>query len=138
MAGPGGEPGCPRPTSLAGRVHCAARGWVEAWRSQENLRIQVAIALGVTALGLFLGLGLREWAILVLAYGLVLGAELLNSALEAVTDLASPAYDPRAGRAKDMAAGGVLLVSVVAAVVGVLVLGPPLWARVAGLLGLGG
>jgi diacylglycerol kinase len=111
------------------------QGWVEAWRRQRNVRIQLAVAVAVTALGLFLRLPASHWAILSLTYGLVLAAELLNSALEALTDLVSPAYHPLAGRAKDVAAGAVLLVAVVAVVVGLLVLGLPLWQRLAGLAG---
>ena len=132
------DPRCDGPAPLAVRFRCAFQGWIEAWRSQPNLRIQVGIALGVTALGIFLGLGLNQWAILVLTYGLVLAAELLNSALETVTDLASPTHRPLARRAKDVAAGAVLVAAVAAVIVGLLILGPPLWARVAGPLGLGG
>ncbi|MDI7275729.1 MAG: diacylglycerol kinase family protein [Anaerolineae bacterium] len=121
-----GLSGTPR---LLARVRCALRGWAEAWRCQPNLRIQAAIAVGVTALGLYLRLGAGQWAILVLTYCVVLAAELLNSALEALTDIVSPTVHPVARRAKDIAAGAVFLAAVGSVIVGLLILGPPLLAR---------
>lgn len=118
-----------RPAPLPERLAHACRGWVAAWRCEPNVRIHLGFVVGVTALGLWLRLCPVEWAILALTYGLVLAAELLNSALEALTDLLSPTYHPLAGRAKDTAAGAVLLAAVVAVAVGLLILGPPLWQR---------
>jgi len=97
------------------------------------VRIHVAFVLVITGLGLYLRLGAVQWAVLVLTYGLVLVAELLNSALEALTDLVSPAYHPLAERAKDVAAGAVLVAAVASVAVGLLILGPPLWRQLAGL-----
>ncbi len=114
---------------LIARVGYALRGWVEAWKCQPNVRIQAAFVVAVTALGLYLGLSAEQWAIIVLTYGLVVATELLNSALEALTDLASPTFHPLARRAKDIAAGAVLLTAVAALIVGLLILGPPLLAR---------
>jgi diacylglycerol kinase len=87
-------------------------------------------------LGLWLGLGRLEWAIIVLTVGLVWMAEFVNTALEAVVDLASPDLHPLAKVGKDVAAAAVLVGACTAVVVGLLVLGPPLWARLAALLGL--
>ena len=60
----------------------------------------------------------------------MLAVELLNSALEALTDLVSPEHHPLAGQAKDLAAGAVLVTAIGAVVVGLLILGPPLWVRI--------
>ncbi len=132
-----GEPFGPRRRNerapLPACFRYALRGWVAAWHCQPNVRIHLGFVLGVTALGLFLQLAAVEWAILALTFGLVLAAELLNSALEALTDLVSPAYHPLAGRAKDTAAGAVLVAAAVAVAVGLLILGPPLWQRLAAL-----
>jgi diacylglycerol kinase len=124
---PGGGEG-----PLPQRFCCAFQGWVEVWRWEHNIRIHLGFVVGITALGIWLQLGLTQWAVLALTYGLVLVAELLNSSLEALTDLASPGYNPLAGRAKDMAAGAVLVAAVVAVAVGLLILGPPLWRRAFG------
>lgn len=113
---------------------CAFAGWADAWRSQPNLRIHILVAAGTAGLGLYLRLAAARWVALVLTYSLVLVAEFTNSALEALTDLASPSYHPQARRAKDLAAGGVLVAALGAVIVGLLVLGPPLWDRLAPLL----
>lgn len=104
----------------------AVRGVAVAWREQRNLRIEVAV--GTAALALTAWLGVSPVPVL-LCCGLVLAAELANSAVEALVDLASPAPDPRAGRAKDVAAGAVLLAAATSVAVGLIHLGPPLVAR---------
>ncbi len=122
------------PRLLAG-FRCAFRGLAEAWRCQQNLRIHVLIALAASGLAAFLRLGLAQWAILALTYTMVIAAELFNSAIEALTDLVSPGYHPLARQTKDVAAGAVVVTALGAVAVGLLLFGPPLWARAASLLG---
>ena len=107
-------------------------------RTQRNAWIHAVISTAVFVLGLWLGLGRLEWAIIVLTVGLVWMAEFVNTALEAVVDLASPDLHPLAKVGKDVAAAAVLVGACTAVVVGLLVLGPPLWDKVSGTLGLGG
>lgn len=95
---------------------------------QPNARIHAATALGVTGLGLALQVSTLEWCALALAMALVLGAEALNTAIELVVDMVQPEWHALARDAKDVAAAGVLLCSVGAAVVGLWVLGPKLLA----------
>ena len=103
----------------------AGRGVRFAWQSQAHLRFEaLAATLAVGAAG-WLERGLLS---VTLVSALVLTAELLNSALEAVVDLVSPDHHPLAERAKDIAAGAVLVASAFAVLVGLLVFGPPLWA----------
>jgi len=118
---------------LVASFRCAFRGLAEAWRCQQNLRIHVGVAAAVGALAALLRLGPLQWAILALTYSLVLAAELVNSALEALIDLVSPGYHPLARQAKDVAAGAVLVTALGAVVVGLLIFGPPLWARATAL-----
>jgi diacylglycerol kinase len=99
-----------------------------ALRTQRNVRIHLIIAAGVVALGLWLGLSPTRWAVLVLTIGFVLASEMLNTVAEALVDLVSPGYHPLAKMVKDVTAGAVLLASIISAIVGLLVLGPPLWA----------
>ena len=96
-------------------------------RTQRNARIHLTVALVVIALGLWLGLSYAEWAIIVLTIGLVLAAESFNTVAEAAVDLATAERHPLAKIAKDVAAGAVLLMAITAVVVGLLILGPPLW-----------
>lgn len=97
-----------------------------AWKSQRNFRLEVYV--GGLALGLAWWLQVNPIPVLQLI-ALVLGLELINTALEAVVDLASPNYHPLAKAAKDVAAAGVLIVSVIAAVIGVFLFFPPLVSR---------
>jgi diacylglycerol kinase (ATP) len=106
----------------------AGRG-LRALLDEPNARIQLGAALAAIALGLWLGLAPREWALIVLAIGLVLAGEAFNTAVEALCDRVAPERHPLVAKAKDVAAGGVLIASLAAAVLGLLVLGPPLWAR---------
>ncbi len=96
-------------------------------RTQRNARIHLSVALVVIALGLWLGLSRTEWAIIVLTIGLVLAAESFNTVAEAAVDLATAEFHPLAKIAKDVAAGAVLLTAITAVIVGLLILGPPLW-----------
>lgn len=105
-------------------------------RGTPNVRIHLAFSLAVIAVGVWLSLRLIEWAVLALTIGLVVCAEFFNSALESVVDLASPGLHPLAKSAKDVAAGGVLFAACVAVIVGLLILGPPLAARLLPTLGV--
>lgn len=116
------------------RVHAfghAFEGLAYALRTQPNTRIHSAILFAVVLAGLWLGLGFTDWALIALAAGLVFTAELLNTGIEAVVDLASPELHPLAKAAKDVAAGAVLIAALTAVAVGLLVLGPRLWAIIA-------
>lgn len=101
----------------------ALRG-LRVFVSQPNARIHVVAALAVVALGWRLQVSRAEWLALVLAMGLVMAAEALNTALELVVDRASPEWHPLARDAKDAAAAAVLMASACAAVVGLLVFVP--------------
>jgi diacylglycerol kinase (ATP) len=106
----------------------AFSGMWHVLRTQRNARVHLSLALVVIVLGLWLGLSRIEWAIIVLTIGLVLAAESFNTVAEAAVDLATAEYHPLAKIAKDVAAGAVLLMAITAVIVGLLILGPPLWA----------
>ncbi|MCB0620306.1 MAG: diacylglycerol kinase family protein [Saprospiraceae bacterium] len=92
--------------------------------TQPNARIHLLFAGGVIMAGVFFDLSRQEWCLLVLAMALVLGAEAFNSSVEAVVDLVSPEHHALAGRAKDLAAGAVLLCAIGAAAIGLLIFLP--------------
>lgn len=112
---------------LASFVH-AGRG-LRVLLHEPNARLQLLAATAVIALGGWLDVGRTDWALLVLASGFVLALEAMNTALEALADRVAPERHPLVARAKDVAAGAVLIASIAAALVGFLVLGPPLLAR---------
>jgi diacylglycerol kinase len=113
-------------------VRFALQGIATMVRSQQNAWIHAAATVAVVALGAFLGLSAGEWCWIVLAIVAVWTAEALNTALEFLTDVASPDFHPVAGKAKDVAAGAVLLSAIGAVAIGLLVFGPHLVRRLSG------
>jgi diacylglycerol kinase len=106
----------------------AFRGVALVLRSQQNAWIHAAAGVAVIGLGLVLELPTPSWCWLVLAMALVWTSEAFNTALERLADAAVPELHPLIRDAKDAAAGAVLLAAAGAVVIGLLVLGPPLWA----------
>ena len=106
----------------------ALRGVAAALRSELHLQFHAAATVVVLGLGFYLRLSPPEWALVALAVAGVWSAELFNTAIETLVNLVSPGYHPLAGRAKDVAAGAVLLAALGALAVGALVFGPKLWA----------
>ncbi len=102
-------------------------------RTQRNAWIHAIIALAVIALGIWLNLERHDWALIAIAICIVWLAEILNTALEVVTDLASPEVHPLARVGKDVGAGAVLLASINAVVIGLLILLPPLLIKIRAL-----
>lgn len=105
----------------------AFRGVWAALRTEVHLWFHAAATVAVVGLGLYCGLERWEWAAVALAVGAVWCAELVNTAIEAVVNLVSPDYHPLAGRAKDVAAGAVLVMALAALAVGLLIFGPRVW-----------
>ena len=107
----------------------AFAGWRYVLETQPNAWIHALFTLAVIALGLWLRLIARDWAILTLTFMTVWMAELANTALEAVVDMTMPRPHPLAKVAKDVAAATVLVGAIGAVLIGLLILGPPLWDR---------
>ena len=93
-------------------------GVAQTWRAEQNFRVEVAVGALALLLGLFLQVDLVPIA---LCCFVVLSLEVMNSALEAVVNLVSPEFHPLAKRAKDAAAGAVLLAALGSIFVGLLV-----------------
>ena len=99
----------------------AWKGIKSAVLSEFNLRFHLFAAIGVTIAGFYFNISKTEWLIQILAIGLVISMELINSALEELTDLVSPEKNKIAGKVKDIAAGAVLISSIVALVLGLII-----------------
>src|SRR5262249_17298082 len=104
----------------------AGAGLAYVLASQHNARIHAAATLAVVAAGLALGVSRLEWCWLVPAIAALWAPGALHTALESLADAVAPDRHPGIGHAKDAAAGAVLAASIGAALVGLLVLGPPL------------
>lgn len=112
--------------SRAKSFQYAYEGWWYVIRTQHNAWIHAVISLIVLGLGLWLTLSARDWAVIILAMMAVWMAEFMNTALEALVDMATEEFHPLAKIAKDVAAAGVLVGAVGAVLVGLLIMGPPL------------
>ncbi len=95
-----------------------------AFCNERNLIIQVLLAIFAILIGIFLKLTITEWILLSLTIGMVLFAELVNTAIELVLDLYSQKYDETIKRAKDISSGAVLVTSLVSVIVGCLLFLP--------------
>ena len=115
--------------SRARSFRYAFAGWWFVIRTQRNAWIHAVVSVAVVLVGLWLGLSTLEWAVIFLAIAMVWTAEFINTALEAVVDLASPQQHHLARVGKDVGAAAVLIAAISSALVGFLILGPPLWAR---------
>jgi len=111
----------------------ALAGLAHVLKTQRNAWIHALASLAVVVLALWLQLSLTHWALLFLAMAMVWMAEFVNSALEATVDLASPQVHPLAKVGKDVGAAAVLIAAASAALVGFLILGPPLAQRLWGI-----
>ncbi len=111
----------------------AIDGWLYVLRSQQNAWIHAAISVIAIGLSLWLDIKAIEWAIILLTMGMVWMAEFLNTALEAIVDLASPETHPLAKIGKDIGAAAVLISALTALLVGLIIFTPHIIDR----LGLG-
>ena len=109
----------------------AFRGWWYVIRTQKNAWLHAIITTLVVTMALWLHVSAQDWAVLVLTIALVWSAEFFNTAIEAVVDLASPVQHPLAKTGKDVGAAAVLIAALAAILVGLLILGPPLWEKIA-------
>ncbi len=98
----------------------AARGFIRSVKSERNLRFHLCAAFYVILFMNFYEFTRSEKALIFLVIGLVLGFELINTALEHCVDLISPEHHPLAEKSKDAAAAAVLCLSFFAAVIGVI------------------
>jgi len=118
---------------IVSRAHAfrhAFRGWWYVIRTQRNAWLHAVVTTLVILVAFWLHLQMRDWAVLLVTIALVWTAEFINSALEAVVDLASPQNHPLAKVGKDVGAAAVLIAALTSILVGLLILGPPLIEKI--------
>jgi diacylglycerol kinase len=113
----------------------AFHGWAYVIRTQKNAWIHATLTTLVVILAFWLQIPARDWATLVLITAVVWSAEFFNTAIEAVVDLASPVHHPLAKVGKDVGAAAVLIAAGAAVLIGLLLLGPPLWNKLSPFFG---
>jgi diacylglycerol kinase (ATP) len=100
------------PRQLWNAFQWSMKGLRAGWQHEASFRLEACLAIVLVPLGLWLGHGALEKLALIVAPMLVLSAELLNSAIEAVVDKVSPEFHELAGRAKDMGSAAVFVLVV--------------------------
>ena len=108
----------------------AFAGWGYVLRTQRNVWIHAFISVAVFIVGLWVELNRYEWALITIMAVIVWMGEFINTALEAIIDLASPQIHPLAKIGKDVGAAAVLIAAIAAVIVGLLILGPPLVVKI--------
>ncbi|WP_099158540.1 diacylglycerol kinase family protein [Virgibacillus ndiopensis] len=104
----------------------AWNGLVKTIKSERNFQIHISSAAIVIIIGFILHLSVLEWSIILLVIGLVLIAEMINTAIEQIIDYLKPDIHPKAKVIKDIAAGSVLISAIIAAIVGLIIFIPKL------------
>jgi len=104
----------------------AFNGIWHATATQLNFRVHLVAALAAVFVGCILHISNNEWLWIILCIGMVLVAELFNTAIEFLTDLVSPEYNKKAGLVKDISAGAVLITAITALIVGLIIFLPKL------------
>lgn len=102
----------------------AFKGIGSSLKSERNMKIHFTMMFLVIIAGMLFNISMWEWITCFILFGLVISLEMVNTAIEIVVDIVSPKYDVRAGRAKDIVAGAVLVNAIVAAIVGLLIFLP--------------
>ncbi len=102
----------------------AIEGVKNTYQSEPNFKIHVVAGLIVLSLGILLSLSIIEWGIVILLIGIVLTAELMNTAIEALADEVTKSYSSSIKKVKDAMAGAVLVIAIAAACVGSIIFIP--------------
>ncbi|MDD2980747.1 MAG: diacylglycerol kinase family protein [Hespellia sp.] len=108
----------PEKNHLLSSFYYAFSGIVEGIKSERNMMIHYFALCMVVVFGITLKLSVTEWCICLILCAIVISLELMNTAIECVVDLVTEEYDQKAKKAKDMAAGAVLVAAAVAALIG--------------------
>jgi diacylglycerol kinase len=107
-------------------IRYALEGWWYVIQTQKNTWVHAFSSVAVILMGVWLTISRTDWAIIIITIALVWIVEVINTAIEALTDLASPDYSQLAKISKDVSAAAVLIAAAASVAVGLLILGPPL------------
>lgn len=98
-------------------------------RTQQAVLVHIIANILVFGMAVWLELGKADWITLLLTVSILWVAEILNTAVEVVVDMFTEEIHPLAKAAKDLGAAAVMVTATCAIIIGVIVLGPPLWER---------
>ncbi|HIS12922.1 MAG TPA: diacylglycerol kinase family protein [Candidatus Onthocola stercoravium] len=112
----------------------AFKGIGSAFLTERNMKIHVTMMILVIICGIIFKISVLEWFICIACFGIVIGGEMFNTAIEQVVNIAMPEKDPRAKLAKDVSAGGVLVLALAAATIGLIIFVPKALKLLEGIL----
>ena len=112
----------------------AFKGIGTAFLTERNMKIHVTMMMLVIICGILFKISVLEWFICIACFGIVIGGEMFNTAIEQVVNIAMPEKDPRAKLAKDVSAGGVLVLALAAATIGLIIFVPKALKLLEGIL----
>lgn len=110
--------------SLLKSFYHAGEGIYSAFLSERNMKIHVAVMLIVIFSGIYFGISFQEWMICIILFGVVISAEIMNTAIETTVDIAMPEKHPKAKLAKDLSAGAVLVLAFISVIIGLMIFLP--------------
>lgn len=102
----------------------AIQGILISFKKERNMKIHFFIMISVILLGFLVHLSKLEWIICIILFGIVIGGEMFNTAIETTVDIAMPYKNQKAKIAKDISAGAVLILSITSAVIGLMIFIP--------------
>lgn len=102
----------------------AYNGIKETIRNEQNIKVHILVMFLVIVAGIILRIEKIEWIICIILFGFVIASELFNSAIENTVDLVTKEKNENARKAKDAAAGGVLVSAIAAAIIGCIIFVP--------------
>lgn len=120
----------PKESFLKNRIKSvgfALRGALLLIRTEASIKVQVFIAIVMTAAGFFFEISNTEWILQILTIALIMGTEGLNTAVEKISDYIQPEFDEKIGFIKDISAGAVMLVSIAATIIGFIIYLPKIF-----------
>lgn len=105
----------------------ALRGALLLIRTEASIKVQVFIAIVMTAAGFYFEISATEWCIQILTIAVIMGIEGLNTGIEKVSDYIQPEFDNKIGFIKDISAGAVMIVSIAATIIGFIIYLPKIF-----------
>lgn len=102
----------------------AIQGFLMSFKKERNMKIHFFIMIAIIILGFILKISKAEWIICIILFGIVIAGEMFNTAIETTVDIAMPYKNPKAKIAKDVSAGGVLILAITSVVIGCMIFIP--------------
>ncbi|MCI8587297.1 MAG: diacylglycerol kinase family protein [Clostridia bacterium] len=112
------------PKKIVNSFKYAISGIITGFKEERNMKIHILAVVIVVILGIVLKISKTEWIICLILFGVVISAELFNTAIETVVDIAMPEINEKARIAKDVSAGAVLIQAIISAIIGIIIFAP--------------